>query len=173
MKKDWADLQLSGLHWVQRGTWKHNYELQNSDGEVIGTLHRPRWYQSHMEVEATGNRWRFVTSGWWRRTINIQSVGSGQQVAQFAYKGMGMRGTLTFNDGRIYHWKQGNFWGTRWGWVTEDNAPLIGYESKGILKFNGQMHINPDLTDTPSLALMIFLGWQLMIIYRETQAAAS
>ncbi len=167
--KAWKDLELDGLRWVEAGGGR--YELRSADDEVVATMKRLRWWSSAVEVDAPGNRWRFERRGWWRQRITIQTAVTGDKPASFDYRGLS-GGRLTFTDGRVYDWKQSNFWGTKWAWVTPDGQPFLGFQSGGVLRMNAAISSAPAAHDLPSLALLVFLGWYLLTLYKEDSASA-
>ncbi len=168
--KAWKDLELDGLRWVDVGGYR--YELRGPDDDVIATMKRPSWWRSVIEVDAPGNRWRFERRGWWRQHITIQTAVTGDEPARFEYRGMS-GGRLVFGDGRVYEWRQNNFWGTKWAWVTADGAPLLGFQSGGILRLNAEVSGAPAASDLPSLALLVFLGWYLLTLYHEDEGVSA
>ncbi len=168
--KAWKELELDGLRWVEVGSYR--YELRTQDDEVIATMKRLRWWNSAVEVDAPGNRWRFERRGWWNRRITIQTAVTGDEPARFEYRGMSS-GRLIFADGRAYDWKQSNFWGTKWAWVTPDGEPFLGFQSGGILRLNAEVSSAPAARDLPSLALLVFLGWYLLTLYQEDTAGST
>lgn len=165
--KEWKDLELQGLRWIQKGGWGRNYELQNENGEIIATLKRPRWWSDYAEVDAPGNRWTFEHKGLMRRVIVIRSMGTGDQPATYE------KGRLKFPDGREFLWRQNNLWGTKWVWTTEDGQPVLGFQAGGFLRYRGEMSIPPDVEDMPSVALLVFLGWYMVSQYYEDASAMS
>jgi hypothetical protein len=170
MKKELVELEDQGLKWVQTSGWKQNYELQDEHGAVIATMHRPSMWSSRVEVTAPGNHWAFERKGWFRQRVIIRSVGTGEEPAQHIYRSTS--GRLEYRDGRVFLWKQGNFWGTKWMWTTEDGEPLIGFQTKGFLKIGSEINLNSDLASDKVPSLLIFLGWYLYTLYHEDSTAA-
>lgn len=119
-----------------------------------------------------GNRWGLERRGFFHREIVVKSLGTDEQVALFTYRGMN-GGVLTFRDGRLLCWKQSNFWGTQWAWVTLEGEPLMGFEQKGILRFRGEMRLATDSDDLASQALLVFLGWYLITLHNEDVAVVA
>jgi hypothetical protein len=169
--KDFKDLDLQELHWVQSGGWGRNYELRNDADEVVAKLTRPRWWSSYAEVDIPGNRWSFERKGLFQQRIIVKSLGTDDEAAEFIYRFNG--GLLEFPDGRKFRWKQSNFWGTKWAWVTEDGQPVVGLEGKGVLRFRGEMSLAPRSAEMQSLALLVFLGWYLLILHREQSSSSA
>jgi len=163
--KDMKQLELEELKWQQADTWGKNYELVSPDGEIVARLVRPSWWKEYTEVDAPGMRWSFERKGLFRQRIVIKAVATGDEPARFDCSLSG--GTLTFADGRVYHWKSGNFWGSKWVWTTPDDQPVIGFRSGGILRFTGELELSQVAAQTDSLALMLFLGWYLVTLSHQ------
>lgn len=166
--KSFAELENQDLRWVQPSVWKNDYVLQTSDGSAIARISKLNWWSDKMEVEAVGNRWEFARKGWWQQRIEIRSVGTGEEPARYFYKGQ----RLEFPDGREYHWRS-NFWGSKYTWVTLNGDPIIGFQTGGMFRMNGDIHMDPEVADMKTLPLMIFLGWYLILLARQDAAAAS
>lgn len=166
--KEWKDLELDDLHWKELGG--NRYELRDADEQAIATMQRRRWWSTYVEVDAPGNRWSFERKGFWKRHIVIQSVGTGMEPARFDYSNWN-GGKLTFADGRVFEWRQSDFWGSKWAWMTTDRQPFLGFASGGFIRMNAALSIAPEARDMPSLALMVFLGWYLLMLHREDTAA--
>lgn len=169
--KDWKELELQGLHWVQAGAMGRRHELRTETDEVIATMERPKWYSNDAEVNVPGNRWRFQRRGIFRQEIIITAAATGDEPARFHYRGINRGGELIFRDGRRYLWKQSGFFGSKWAWVTPEGEPFLGFQSGGLLRLNGQLSIAPAAESMQSLALLIFLGWHLLTLYREDMSA--
>ncbi len=165
------ELELQDARWVQSRWWKQDYELRSPQGDLLATMTRPHWWSSYTEIEAPGNRWSLERKGFFRRRIEIKSIGTQSSPAEFIYHMLG--GRLELPDGRVFFWKPGNFWGTRYVWTTEGGTPIIGYKLGGFLKVSGELSVEPDAADMPLFGLLMFLGWYLVILYRQDSAAAA
>jgi hypothetical protein len=175
MSKDFNDLELQGLRWVQVGGawgWGRDFNLENSDGEVSGTLTRPRWWNhSYAEVDAPGNRWSFQREGFFNRRIVVKSLGTGNEIATYFYR-MG-KDKLVLLDGRTFYWKQTDFWGSKHAWLNEHDVPIVGFKAGGFLTFGGQINIDPGVIDMKSLGLLVFMGWYLILLQRSDSSSTA
>lgn len=169
--KTTAELETRALKWVSTGRLRNNGELQADDGEVLATISQPSIWRSMVEVEAVGNRWRFERKGFFRRRIEITSIGTGEAPAVYTYKGS--KGRLEYADGRVFIWQPGNFWKSKWVWTTEDGVPLIGFQTGGFFRLSSQMSLHPDFEEGKAPSLLIFLGWYLIKLYHSDSAAAA
>lgn len=172
MAKTLAELENQNIKWHQKSFWREHYELCAEDGTVLGTMRRTSIWKSCYEVDAVGNRWQFEPKGFWWRRIEITAVASGDQPAVFTYKRPG--GVLRYPDGRTFIWRKASFWlGSKWVWTTEDGEPLIGFKQGGGFRVNADISVNTDLVSQKAPSLLIFLGWYLITLFRQQQAAAA
>jgi hypothetical protein len=167
--KKMNELELQGLQWVQVSSWKRIWELRNEAGDVVARMTRPRWWSQYAEVDAPGNRWSFERKGFWKQWIEVKSLGTQASPARFDYTMF--NGLLKFPDGRVFQWKQANFWGSKWAWIDEYGEPVIGFQTGGFLQMKGEMSLDPDSDEIPLFGLLVFLGWYLITLYHEDSAA--
>ncbi|HEX2906376.1 MAG TPA: hypothetical protein VHO69_05905 [Phototrophicaceae bacterium] len=171
MKKTLAELENQAIRWQKPGFWKNEFVLQGDDGEVLARIHQPKWWSSLAEVEGVGNHWTFERKGFWRQRVEIRSAGTGDEPAVFRYNWQGT-GRLEYPDGRVFHWTQGNFWGTKWAWTDADGNPLVGFQTKGSLKLSADISLDSAVESAKAPTLLIFLGWYLIVKHYEDTAAA-
>lgn len=171
-KKTLAELENQNIRWTKKHYLKNDFVLEGDDGEVIATIRQPSWWRSLAEVEAVGNRWTFERKGFWQRRVEIRSVGTGDEPAVFRYNWTGT-GQLEYPDGRVFLWKQGNFWGTKWVWTNADGQPLVGFHSRGGFKLSADISLDPEMNSDKAPSLLIFLGWYLVVKHHEDAAAGA
>lgn len=168
------ELENQELHWVQPSLWNSRYELHNVDDEVVASITQKGWMKNRAEVDALGNRWEFERRGIFRYHIIIRSAATGEEPARFDYNWSVDGGWLTFTDGRRFRWRRGNFMGTKWAWVNELDEPIMGFQTGGLFRLNGEIDIDPDVTmKTRTLPLLLFLGWFLIALHRSDAAAVA
>ncbi|MBL8133219.1 MAG: hypothetical protein JNL42_15265 [Anaerolineae bacterium] len=178
--KTLADLELQDMTWVKarRRGWfdKPRFELRAGSGEVLATIVRKGGLRSGAVVDAPGSRWLldYRTRLFKRPVLTIQSVGTGDEPAIFETRGY--EGRLIYPDGRVFTFTRHTrmFKPPRWVWTMEDGSPILGIELKGT---RGEISLDPDIP-TEVLAqkappLLLFLGWYLILLYEDTQMAAS
>lgn len=172
MKKTLAELESQGIRWTKPSFWRNHYELRGDDGEVLATIHQPKWWRDLVEVEGVGNRWIFERKGFWNRRVEIRSAVTGEEPAVFRYNWTGM-GRLEYPDGRVFHWKYGNFWGTKWVWTNDAGEPLVGFHTKNSFKLSADISLDPALESAKAPTLLLFLGWYLVVKHYEDTAAVA
>lgn len=167
------DVAGQELSWEPSQTAKYTYELRAGD-EVLATLRQEsRWGQRRVAETAEG-AWIFDKRGVWRPQTLILDVGSGAEAARLARSGWSGKATLDLPSGRHYLWRATNIWRSRWEWQDTQGLSLARMTMKqGFAKTRGTVEIDPLAAATPDLALLVPLGWHLMLVARAEAAAAS
>jgi len=163
--------EISGqeLLWIQPAARKRDHELRAGD-DVVATLHFQRG--SLADAEAAGGHWTFKRQGFWQPRVTVRTAGSDADLAVFHPRWVG-GGTLEFADGRAVRLSSANFWQSEWLWH-ENETPLIRFKGRhGFIKASGAVEIQPDAAALPDLAMLVLLGWYLILLYAEDSAAAS
>jgi hypothetical protein len=61
-----------------------------------------------------------------------------------------------------------------WQPVRQTEKPLIRIKGRhGLIKANGAVEIQPEAIGYPDLAMLVLLGWYLILLHAEDSAAAS
>ena len=158
------------LFWTPSRTEKRTYEL-GMDGRTVATLYQPSiWRQERVAVTA-GGRWRFARVGFLRQRLVISDADTGAEVAQIARSAWTRSVTLTLSDGKQYQWRSGSFWGSKWVWLDAAKQPLLHFRQFGVLRFQCAVMVEPQAASDPHLALLMTLGWYLMLLMRADTAA--
>jgi hypothetical protein len=169
--KSFNDLESQNVRWVQQSMWNNTYELRTDAGDVVATMKRPSMWRSAVEIEAVGNRWRFERKGFWQNRVEATSIGTGEVAA--TYRAGMMKGSVQLADGRVFHWQQGNWWGTKWTWTDEHGEPIIGFKTGGAFTLNGELNLDPDVMEMKTMSLLVFLGWYLIVLNHEDSSVAA
>jgi hypothetical protein len=160
--KSFDELESQSLRWVQKSTaFKYNWELQTDDGEIIASMRQKSMWSYEFDLDAVGQRWEFENKGILGQRIEIRSVGTGDLVATHYM----LKNRLEFASGKHYHWKHGDLWGMKCGWVDDDEKPIVGFQAEGFLKWESNVLMHPEANATKSLSLLVFFGWYLMVMY--------
>ncbi len=157
------------LHWTQPPMFAMEYLLQ--DAEKVQTLATLKW-QSQLTMRA------LVTIG--ARTLNFDRLGflnvrieiregetkDGNLVGTFK-PGWSYQGTLTLADGRMFKWKNANFWSTEWKWTTMDDGDLMKFmpdsQLSRLTRSESKIELSPAAADFPEAELLAALGWYMML----------
>lgn len=158
------------LQWTRPSRRRRFYELRAGD-EIVATL---QWKKGSLAVaKVADGEWTFKRQGFWRRRVTVRREESEIDIAEFEL-GWSSGGTLDSGDGRRFRWAAANFWRSNWQWVTEDGTSLVHFDgkSKGT-KLGSIMEIELAAVDLPQLPLLVMLGWYLLLMTAEEEAAAT
>jgi len=157
------------LLWIQPVVRKREHELRAGD-DVVATLGFQRG--SLADAQAAGGHWTFKRQGFWHPRVTVRTAGSDTDIAVFQPRWVG-GGTLEFPDGRTVRLSSANFWQSEWLWQ-DNEKPLIRFKGRhGIVKARGAVELEPDVVASPDLAMLVLLGWYLILLHAEDSAAAS
>lgn len=159
------------LMWVQPRAMKQRFELRCGD-EVLAVMQWQSGWRSGAAAETTEGNWFYKRQGF-RQQVIIQSNGADLPAPTLSRRWTGSA-TLSFPDGHTYLWKRLGFWGRKRAWTTPEGTPLLGFSTKyGLLKTGGEVAIDPFAASLPELALLVSLGWYLMVMEARDAAAAA
>lgn len=165
-----ADVADQALVWHQTARLKRNFELRAGD-EVVATLRFQRGTLADAEV--ANMRWTFKREGFWHRRVVIRLPGSDADsgAVQLSWRG---GGTLALPDGRTVRLAAANVWRSEWIWGENHDAPLVRFESRqGFMRLEGHVDVLGRALKPEELALLVMLGWYLIVLNAEDSAAAS
>lgn len=158
------------LLWVQPSARKREHELRAGD-EVVATLRFQRG--SLANAAAEGAEWTFKREGFWHPRVTARIPGSDADVAVFRPHWSG-GGQLDFANGQTLRFASANFWQSEWVWLQDRDQPVIRFKGRhGLIKANGAVAISPEAERRPEIALLVLLGWYLILLYAEDAVAAS
>jgi hypothetical protein len=167
------------LYWTQPPLFDMEYILQ--DAEQVQTLATLKW-QSSFALRAS------ITIG--EQLFNIDRVGflntrieirkgtdkDGELIATFK-QGWTYNGTLTFENGRKFEWKNANIWSSHWKWMTPDEGELMKFtpETKisRMTRSESKIEMYPPSADFPDVELLAVIGWYMMLVMNMDAASAS
>ena len=159
------------LLWVQPKATKQQFELQAGD-EVLAVMRWPSGWRSGAAAESAEGSWSFKRQGF-RQQVVMESSQDGAALPTLR-RGWTGNATLSFPDGHSYLWRRSGFWGIKRHWTTPDGVPLLSLKARsGLMKTGGELEIAPLAADLPELALLVTLGWYLVIMERRDAAAAA
>jgi hypothetical protein len=159
------------LMWVQPRTMKQRFELRCGD-EVLAVMQWQSSWRSGAAAETAEGSWFYKRQGFRRRVI-IEPNGADPPTPTLSRRWTGSA-TLSFPDGHSYLWKRSGFWGIKRAWTTPEGTLLLGFKTKyGLLKTGGEVAIDPFAASLPELALLVSLGWYMMVMEARDAAAAA
>lgn len=162
-------LAAQELVWAQPKATRREYELRTGN-DLIATLR----FQRGSLADATfgASHWTFKRAGFWQPRVTVRASGSDQDIALFRPRWTG-GGHLEFPDGRSLQLNSANFWQSRWVWQDKDHELINIRAHHGLLKAGGTVEVLPASTSDPNLALLVLLGWYLILLYAEDSSAVS
>lgn len=163
--------EVSGqeLLWVQPAARKKAHELRAAE-EVVATLIFQRG--SLADAVAADQHWTFKREGFWHPRVTVRTAGSDADLAIFRPRWMG-GGTLELGEGKTADLSPANLWQSQWVWK-EGETPLLTFRSRhGLIKAGAQVEIAPASAQRKDLALLVLLGYYLILLYAEDAVAAS
>ncbi len=159
------------LRWVQPKAVKQQFELHSGD-EVLAVMQWQSSWRSSATAETAEGNWSFNRRGF-RQQVSIEANRADLPIPTLSRRWTGSA-TLTFPDGQSYLWKRSGFWGIKRAWTTPDGVPLVTFKTAyGLFKTGGEVAIEPTAATLPELALLMTLGWYLVVMAARDAAAAS
>jgi hypothetical protein len=157
------------LCWVRHSSEKRAYELRAAE-QVLATL---RWRRGPLaEAETADGQWTFQRVGFWRRVVTVRAAASDADLAEFHPSWTGT-GRLELGA-RQLRWVATSFWRAEWSWQDAAGTPLIRY-LRGTRRppVAGRVEITPTAGGLPDLALLVTLGWYLVLLNAQDQSASA
>jgi len=159
------------LEWMQPNAFKMNYELREGE-ECVSTLRFRSSWGTFATAESQEGCWTFKRTGFWQTRVTIRPCGSEDDLASFKHNTWSGGGTLEFPDGRTFR-ATTNFWQTSLEWSIENGETLVRFHTHGLVRLAARVEILTAAVQQSSLALMIPLGWYLIIMMYNDSAATS
>jgi hypothetical protein len=157
------------LLWIQPAARKREHELRAGD-DVVATLRFQR--RTLADAESGGEHWTFKRQGFWNPRVTVRVAGSEADIATFQPRWTG-GGTLELADGKTLKLSSANFWQSEWVWLDND-TPVVRFKGRhGLVKAKGAVDIEAGAAGRPDLALLLLLGWYLILLHADDAAVAS
>jgi hypothetical protein len=146
------------LRWTQPRAGRRAYELRAA-AEIVATL---RWRAySLAEAEDISGHWTFKRAGFWHPRVIVRAAGSDSALGTFSARWTGT-GTLELPAGRRFHWSAAHTW------QADDGTSLVQVASRhGFTRLQGTVEIAPATAGMPDLALLVLLGWYLVVMQAQ------
>jgi hypothetical protein len=159
------------LYWTQAPLFKMDYLLQ--DAERVQTLATLQW-QSSLAMRAIAligaQAFYLDRLGWLNSRIEIRTGTDkqGDLIATFKNGWTSYNGTLAFETGRHFEWKNTHLWNSHWIWTTTDGGELMKFtpatKVSRLTRSESTIALYPPAADFPEVALLTVVGWYLMLI---------
>jgi hypothetical protein len=166
------------LHWVQPKTFERWFELRAGDS-LYATLRFEKAFGTLATAESADGVWTFKRVGFLNPRVTVRKVGAEANLAIYQPKFWG-DGLLEFPDGRVFHWRSTNFWGTQWGFADWDGNSLFALKPgvdkpklSDLFKTQALVEVEAQGHALAELPLLVLLGWYLMILHQDDAAAAT
>jgi len=169
--KTMTDLVGTELEWVQPNALKMHYELREGEERAAALRFRSSW-GTFATAESPEGCWTFKRTGFWQTRVTIRACGSENDLAVFKHNTWSGGGTLEYRDGRRFQ-ATTNFWQTRLDWSIENGETLVRFHTHGLIRIAARVEILAAAVQQPELALMIALGWYLIVMMYNDSAAAT
>lgn len=169
--KKLADLQGIPLEWIQPKAFTRSYELRGGK-DLIGTLNWVKALGSLAASECADAAWTFKRAGFLHPRVTVRPQGQDVDIVKVDM-GWGGKGTLRLEDGLAVPFVGTNFWKSEWAFLGPDNRPIVTFRMKPrFLRRAAIVSVDDSAWRTPHLALMLMLGWYLIVLQADDAAAA-
>jgi hypothetical protein len=160
------------LRWTRPSMLTRQYELV-SGTEVIGGLRWESMFGSLATAETADGTWTFKRAGFMTPRVTVRAPGSAADLAVLRV-GLKGDGLLHGPERRNYQWQRTNFWRSEWAFATETGRLLVGFDPDfSLLKHAATVKIEQEALPIPDLALLVTLGWYLMLLLSEEASAVT
>lgn len=150
------------LQWTRVEGRKRAFELHSGD-EVLAMLYPLKGTNSTIGEAADGH-WAFKRRSFWNPEIVITELASQAEIAVVRH---GRTKSLAFSDGRLFTLTQSSFWRNEWVWLDHVGTPLVRFQR------GKRLVVEPSALSSPELSLLIIVGWHLLVLQQEEDAAST
>jgi hypothetical protein len=179
MMKSILEAIYNSPQWVQPRASQNRFEMRSAES-LFADLEFPKWYGSLAIATAAEERWTFKRVGFFNPRITVRSEGSETDLAVFRPKWTGNEGTAQLANGATYTWKAANFWATEYAWQNAAGETLILYKQgvedswlADLFKTQARVEIQPSAQGLQDLALLVILGWYLIVLKQQDDAGVA
>jgi hypothetical protein len=165
------------LYWIHPKLLERRFELRAED-DLFATLEFETALGSLATAKAAAGNWTFKRVGFFRPQVTVRVQSAEDNLAIYRPKWAGAEGVLEFADGETFVWKLANFWATRYEIADTEGNSLVSYKSKvdkpsDLLKDQAQVEMSPQAREMGKLALLLLIGWYLIILQQEDVRATA
>jgi len=164
--------QLGDLEWIQTGAISRFHELRAGDS-VFAQLEFRKTFGSLATGKTDQGVWTFKRRGFLHATVGVRVAGSDRDLMVYEPNWSGRRGHIQTAEGATYSWESVNFWGTDWVLAKPHGPKLAYFRHKGVVRSVAEVELTDEGRAEPELALLLLLGWYLILLYMMDAATAS
>lgn len=166
------------LFWVQPKALQDRYEL-HAQNQLFATLVFPRTLDQDAVSETAVGKYHLERKGFLNPRVVVSDSGSDSVLATYWPRFWG-GGRLEFTGGPTLRWTSANFWETRWGFAGDSKRLMVTIEKgsqkaklSDMLKEQAIVDIGEAAGAPCELALLITIGWYLMILHTQDAGAGA
>jgi hypothetical protein len=160
------------LKWTQPKMMKMSYQLLDGE-EELATMEFRSMFGSLATGRSADGVWTFKRTGFFNPVVTVRVEGSEKDIATFKNNTWQDGGTLALMDGRTYR-ASTNFWMTTYMIANESDEALVLFKRVGgLLHMSTEVEIQPVAAHKPELPWMVMLGWYLIVLMHQDQAAVA
>lgn len=158
------------LDWTHPEPTSRAYDLKDGD-EVVATLRIEQGVESATATESSGT-WSLKKFGYDSPHVIVRAKSSEADHAKFD-SSEDEAGSLRFEDGRQFRW-EANLWRGEWSWIDTAADQVVAFKRDFDVteRHEGTVNIFPKGAESPHVAVLVILGWYLIIVAAETSGAA-
>ena len=170
MNRPTAILPGTSLVWEQPKALSRAYELKTEE-TVVGRLRFEKFCGSLALAEVGSETWTFKRVGFLAPRVTARLPGSEVDVALFRPH-WGAGGRLSLSDGQQLEWRRMEFWGSQWAFVASDTHAVVGFDQHHrFSRASARVTIHRSSLALPAIAILVALGWYLLILAAADDAA--
>ena len=167
---EWLQPKLSGSYALTTG------------GRELGKISHPFSLSSIWHGESEFGRWKFQGAGFWSRRHEIRDLDTELLLGTYTMKWHAAEGTLTLADGQTFQWQQTSWFKGRSALIDAQDREVVRVETgrergegkfSDLFKTQGRAYTQPGCLEAPTMALLVFVAWFLVIIQHEEAAVAA
>lgn len=160
------------LEWAQTSVMSQSFELR-AEAEVVATLEWEKLIGSLASARTSDGSWTFKRTGFLTPMVTVRAPSSDKDFAVLKVV-WGGGGELIVGGQRTFAWKRRGFWSGQWGFEWIDGGHILHFEPKfSLAKRRAELHLEPSAKSVPELPLLATLGWYLLILMAQDEAASA
>lgn len=158
--------------WRGHGVMKRSYELR-SETALFATLDWQSAFGSLAHARTHDASWTLKRTGFFRPRVTVRPMEKETDLAVFHPDWLG-DGRVEFPNGKQWRWKCLSFWRSRYGFLADDDQPLIEYKAN-TLKFvpSAGVVVAQSALGLAELPLLVVLGWYVTILAFDDMAGTA